>query len=97
MKFSRDENYVRRIRKTPEDIGAKGSTRTFWGVSTDLLLWAPPVIFYDLLPPPLRMHLSPTLSRFDPMALVHPTGLYIRSLDPLPKTLPDQELKSQKP
>jgi hypothetical protein len=29
MKLSHDEKDARRIRKTPEDTGAKGSTRTF--------------------------------------------------------------------
>jgi hypothetical protein len=96
-KLSLDKNYSRRIRKTAEDTGAKGSTRTFWGVPPGLSLWAPAVIFCDLLPPPPRMHVGPTLSRFDPMALVHPTGLYIQSLEPLLGALPDQELKSQKP
>jgi hypothetical protein len=43
-------------------------------VPLGLLLWAPPVIFCDLLPPHLRMHLGSTLSRFDPIALMHPTG-----------------------
>jgi hypothetical protein len=62
-------------REAPEPSG--GADQHHPLVPPSLLLWAPPIIFRDLLPPPPRMHLGPTLSRFDPMTLVHPTGLYI--------------------
>jgi hypothetical protein len=48
-------------------------------------LWGPPSAFhcYVDFPPPPRLHLHRSLSRFDPRAHVASSGLYIQPCTPL--------------